>query len=84
VYSGAAEAVLRAFFGSDEINVSVTFPAAFGVTRTFKSFSQITEEVDNARVWGGIHFRSADRDGSEIGRKIGAIVMRDFVRPETN
>jgi hypothetical protein len=84
VYSGAAEAVLRAFFGSDEVNVSVTFPAAFGVTRTFKSFSQITDEVDNARVWGGIHFRSADRDGSEIGRKIGTIVMRDFLKSETN
>jgi hypothetical protein len=84
VYSGAAEAVLRAFFGSDEVNVSVTFPAAFGVTRTFKSFSQITDEVDNARVWGGIHFRSADRDGSEFGRKIGTIVMRDFLKSETN
>jgi len=38
----------------------------------------MTEEVDNARVWGGIHFRSADRDGSEVGRRIGAMVMRDF------
>ena len=80
VFSGAAEAVLRAFFGSDEVNVSVTFPAVFGVTRTYRSFSAITEEVDNARVWGGIHFRSADKDGSELGRRIGAIVMRDFPR----
>src|SRR3954469_8558465 len=80
VFSGAAESVLRAFFGGDEVNVSVTFPAVFGVTRTYRSFSAITEEVDNARVWGGIHFRSADKDGSELGRKIGAIVMRDFPR----
>lgn len=84
IFSGAAEAVLRAVFGGDEVNVSVTFPAPFGVTRTYKKFSEITEEVDNARVWGGIHFRSADRDGSEIGRKIGAIVMRDFPKPPTN
>ena len=81
VFSGAAEAVLRAFFGSDEVEVSVTFPAPFGVTRSYTRFSAITEEVDNARVWGGIHFRSADRDGSEIGRRIGAIVMRNFPRP---
>jgi hypothetical protein len=78
IFSGAAEAVLRAFFGSDEVSVSVTFPGPFGVTRTFRTFSGMTEEVDNARVWGGIHFRSADRDGSAIGRKIGTIVMRDF------
>ena len=38
---------------------------------TWQSFSEMTEEVDNARVWGGIHFRSADKDGSDIGRKIG-------------
>ena len=78
IFSGAAEAVLRGFFGSDEINVSVTAPSPFGVTRTYRKFSELTEEVDNARVWGGIHFRSADVDGTEIGRKIGEIVMREF------
>jgi hypothetical protein len=80
----AAEAVLRAFFGSDDVAVSVTFPAPFGVTRTYRRFSQMTEEVDNARVWGGIHFRSADRDGSEVGRKIGMIATREFPKPPTN
>ena len=78
--SFAAEAVLRGFFGSDEVNVSVTFPAVFGVTRTYRSFSAITEEVDNARVWGGIHFRSADKDGSAVGRRIGEMALRDFPR----
>jgi hypothetical protein len=78
IFSGAAEVVLRAFFGSDEVDVSVTYPGPFGVTRTYRSFSAMTEEVDNARVWGGIHFRTADRDGSAMGRKIGAAVVRDF------
>ena len=78
IFSGAAEAVLRGFFGSDVINVSVTAPGSFGVTRTYHKFSELTEEVDNARVWGGIHFRSADVDGTEIGRKIGEIVLREF------
>jgi hypothetical protein len=78
IFSGAAEAVLRAFFGSDEVKVSVTYPGPFGMTRSYDKFSEMTEEVDNARVWGGIHFRSADKDGSEVGRKIGEIVMREF------
>jgi hypothetical protein len=78
MFSGAAEAVLRGFFGNDEVEVSVTAPGPFGVTRTYHKFSELTEEVDNARVWGGIHFRSADVDGSEIGRKIGEIVLRKF------
>ena len=83
IFSGAAEAVLRAFFGSDDVEVNVTFPAPFGVTRSYRRFSEMTEEVDNARVWGGIHFRSADRDGSEVGRKIGAIATREFPKPPT-
>ena len=77
-FSGAAEAVLRGFFGRDEVDVSVTAPGPFGVTRSYRKFSELTEEVDNARVWGGIHFRSADTDGSEIGRKIGEITLREF------
>src|SRR5215831_14139438 len=78
VFSGAAEAVLRGFFGNDHVDVSVTALGPFGVTRTYHRFSELTEEVNNARVWGGIHFRSADLDGAEIGRKIGEVVMRDF------
>jgi hypothetical protein len=81
IFSGAAEAVLRAFFGSDDVKVSVTYPGPFGVTRSYGKFSEMTEEVENARVWGGIHFRSADRDGSDVGRKIGEIVVRDFPKP---
>ena len=78
IFSGAAEAVLRGFFGHDEVDVSVTAPGPFGITRSYRKFSELTVEVDNARVWGGIHFRSADVDGSEIGRKIGEIVLREF------
>src|SRR4051794_38061956 len=83
-FSGAAEAVLRTFFGRDDVDVSVTYPAPLGITRTYKTFSAITAEVDDARVWGGIHFRSADHDGSELGRLIGAVVMREFPRPMTD
>src|SRR5262245_10521283 len=84
IFSGAAEAVLREYFGSDDVNVSVAFPAPLGVVRTYRKFSQMAEEVENARVWGGIHFRSADRDGSDVGRKIGAMVMRDFTKAPSN
>jgi hypothetical protein len=81
IFSGAAESVLTRFFGSDAVQVAVTFPPVFGVTRSYSRFSQITEEVENARVWGGMHFRSANRDGIAVGRRIGEIALRDFPRP---
>jgi PAP2 superfamily len=81
IFSGAAEAVLRGFFGSDQVNVTVTYPGPFGVTRRYRTFSEMTQEVVDARVWGGIHFRTADTHGADVGRKIGEIVMREFPKP---
>jgi hypothetical protein len=71
-YSGAAEAVLTALLG-DETKVSVTYPTN-GVTRHWQRFSQIAKEVEDARAWGGIHTRTADEHGTELGRQIGAFV----------
>jgi hypothetical protein len=79
--SGAAEAVLKGFFGRDEVAVSVVHPPVFGVTRTYASFSQIAQEVDDARVWGGIHFRTADVDGRYLGRRIGEYVLKALSAP---
>lgn len=79
--SGAAEAVLKGLFGRDEVAVSVTYPPVFGVTRSYTSFSQMAREVDEARVWGGIHFRSADVDGHDLGRRVGEYVLARFPAP---
>jgi hypothetical protein len=72
-YAGAAKYVLERFFGraadKDITLVSSTLP---GVSRTYTSFQQIADEIDNARVWGGIHFRFS----VELGRKLGENVGR--------
>ena len=77
-FSGAAEAVLRGELRTDAVHVSVTYPPVFGVTRTYSSFSAISKEVNDARVWGGIHFRTADVDGHELGWRVGQVILRDF------
>jgi hypothetical protein len=77
-FSGAAEAVLRGELKTDRVQVSVAYPPVFGVTRTYTSFSAIAQEVNDARVWGGIHFRSSDRHGYELGKRVGEAVAREF------
>ena len=53
-----------------------------GLTRSFTSFSQAIDEVVDARVWSGIHFRIADEQGQQIGRKVGATYRQGrFFRP---
>ena len=40
------------------------------VTRNYARFSQAMEEIVDARVWSGIHFRFADVEGARIGRRV--------------
>ena len=38
--------------------------------RTFNRFSDLTNEVLEARIWAGIHFRAADEQAAKLGRKV--------------
>ena len=69
--TGAAVAVLQHFFGDDATiaAASVTWPL-FGITRSWKTFSDLSKEVIDARVWGGIHTRTADEHADQLGRKV--------------
>ena len=72
--SGASAEVLAAFFG-DNTAFSVTSELTPGVTRYFTSFSGAVDEVRDARVFGGIHFRSACVDGQNLGRQVAQYVL---------
>ena len=78
--SGAFEAVLRDVFDGDTIEAAVTYPVQ-GVTRHYKRFSQITQECEDARVWGGLHFRTSVEQGAEVGRTIGTYAVATVLRP---
>jgi hypothetical protein len=40
-----------------------------------------TEEVANARIWAGFHYRSSTRTGTDMGRKIGEYAANSVMRP---
>ena len=57
-------------------NIELTVPSITGLgDRHFDTLSDLEYEVTNARVWGGIHYRSAIEDGSAIGRKVAHQVL---------
>jgi hypothetical protein len=78
--SGAAGRILSASFG-EETSFNVVSNAMPGVTRGFHSFSAALEEVQNARVFGGIHFRTACVDGTALGIAVGDYVMSHSLLP---
>src|SRR5262245_44940945 len=81
IVTGANMQVLREFFGSDEVKFSYVAPHGLGTMRSYASFTQIEKEMEDARVWGGIHFRSTDMESSELGRKIGSHAVASHMRP---
>ena len=74
-YGGAAEQVLTALFGEKPGEISISSPTAAGATHRYQSFHQIAEEVVNARVWGGVHWRTSCTVGRELGRRIGELAV---------
>ena len=78
--SYAARRVAEAFFGEDEQRIVLTHPAVPGVVLEYGSFEEITQDIDDARVYGGIHFRFDQRAGARMGRDIGRWVVRHHLR----
>ena len=52
-----------------------------GVVRSFSSFAAALAEVQNARIFAGIHFRSATRDGQVLGASVAQCVLDNAARP---
>jgi hypothetical protein len=74
--SGAAGIVLATYFGErSSIDLVSDAPAMSGVTRSFRSFSRKMNEVVDARIFGGIHYRTADVDGQATGTVVARYVM---------
>jgi hypothetical protein len=77
--SGSFVATLQDFFGTDRIGWTDTNNG--GLTRSFDRLSQAIEEIENARVWSGIHFRNADEQGARIGRQVAGWRERHYFKP---
>jgi hypothetical protein len=78
--SSAAAAVLAFFFGPNA-HIVMDSDMMPGVTREFDGFDAALDEVANARVYGGIHFRSACEDGRVQGKAVANFVIQNSFLP---
>ncbi len=76
--SGSAAFILSAAFGENTA-FSVTSDVRPG-TRTFSSFADAVAEVANARVFGGIHFRTSCVRANTLGRAVADYVSKHAMR----
>jgi len=77
--SSAAATVLADYFG-DDTPFMLQSPAAPGWFRIYPSFSSAVDEVTDARVFAGIHFRAACEDGEVLGSEVAAFILENRMR----
>ncbi len=77
---GGAE-VLRRLYGEGGHSITLSNPAVPDIILKYTTFKQITDDVDDARVYGGIHFRTDQDAGGRLGRAVGTAVYKKNLRP---
>src|SRR5216684_817908 len=82
IQSGAATAVIAALLGTTDIpEIALTSLTAPGVAHRWTNLKAFTEEVANARIWAGFHYRFSTRVGTDMGRQIGEYVVKNVMQP---
>ena len=79
--AGALGAVLEAELGGRDPMLSTSNPSLKNISRRWTSIDAFVQEVGNARVYEGIHFRSAVDVGTAMGRQIGTLAAEKHFAP---
>jgi hypothetical protein len=78
--SNAARAVMEQAFGKDGHDVTLTHPSLPDIVLDYTAWDEITDDIDDARVYGGIHFRFDQEAGSHQGSQVGKYILRNYLR----
>jgi hypothetical protein len=77
-YASASMHAFASFFGTDELTFFLTSSRFPGEQRLFQRFSDATNEVLEARIWAGIHFRNADVQAANLGRDVERYIHKHY------
>jgi hypothetical protein len=82
IQSGTVAGIVKAVLGSEDIpDIAMISPTAPGVTHRFTNMRVYSEEVANARIWAGFHYRFSTRVGTDMGYQIGEYVVKSVMQP---
>ncbi|MGI5428808.1 vanadium-dependent haloperoxidase [Streptomyces sp. CA-179760] len=77
---GALMRTLTGILGTPEVDLRI-HSATTGTTRHYRFAHEYERDVIDARVWGGIHTRTADEVGNATGRDLASWALRTYFRP---
>jgi hypothetical protein len=79
--TGAVMETVRAFYGSKKVSFTFTSSVSGTAPRSYARTDDKIQEVTDARVWGGMHFRSSAEHGAELGKNVAKWVARHHFTP---
>ena len=78
--ANSAAEVLRRIYGEGGHFMTLSNPAVPDIVLQYTTFKQITDDISDARVYGGIHFRTDQVAGERLGSAIGKAVYTNNLR----
>ena len=73
--SYSARIIIERVFGCRNIPITLSHPGIPDVVLHYTNLKTITDDIDDARVFGGIHFRYDQEAGARQGRSVGSYVF---------
>lgn len=68
--TSAVSQVIAHWMGTDAINIDLQGNANFSATRHFTTVQDLVTQVENARVWAGLHYRFSTIAGAQLGKEV--------------
>jgi len=78
--SYAGRWILERVWGGGGHAIDLSHPAVSGFAVHYTSLKQITDDIDDARVYGGIHFRFDQDAGGTQGRRVAQFVYTSYLQ----
>jgi hypothetical protein len=80
--SATIAGVVETVFGTADVpELTLTSPTMPGVTHRWTSMRAFIDEVAEARIFAGFHYRFSTRAGQELGRNVGEYVAKSAMQP---
>jgi len=75
ITSAAVGTIIQKVVGNDVAEITLTSPTAPGVTRKWTRIQDYMDEVSQARIYAGFHYRFSTEAGADMGRKIAELAV---------
>jgi hypothetical protein len=80
--SRSAATILERIFGDAPVSITMTNPLNAGVANlqfNYTTFDQICTDIDDARIYGGIHYRFDQEAGGRLARAVAGTVYKNYL-----